>query len=118
MRKLNKKEQELFNKHLDVFVSELEESDISYLEIINKLEALVTINASLNRLNELACEVELTSRQEKRLENLENEAIEIIENLGFKGDTQRDPRGDSILIYLPSGKCNSWDGESYRIGIY
>ena len=107
MRKLNKKEQELFNKYLDVFVSELEESDISYLEIKNKLEALVTINASLNRLNELACEVELSSRQEKRLENL-----------GFKGDTQRDPRGDSILIYLPSGKFNSWDGESYRIGIY
>ena len=118
MKKLNKREKELFNKHLNVFVNELEKSDISYLEIINKLEALVTINASLNKLNELACEVELSSRQEKRIENLENEAIKIIEKLGFKGDTQRDPRGDAILIYLPSGKFNSFDGESYRIGIY
>lgn len=117
MKKLNKREQEIFHKHLEVFLNELEESDLDYLQILNKLEALVTINASLNRLNELACEIELTSRQEKRLENLENQAIDIIDSLGFKGDTQRDPRGDAILIYLPSGKFNSWDGESYRIGL-
>ena len=118
MKKLNKKEVQLFDKHLNVFLEELKESNLDYLEIYNKLESLVTINASLNRLNELACSYELTSRQEKRLENLENEAINIIESLGFKGDTQRDPRGEAILIYLPSGKYNSWDGESYRIGIY
>ena len=118
MKKLNKREQELFNTHLEVFESELEASDISYLEIYNKLEALVTIEHSLSKLNELACNYPLTSRQEKRLENLEKEAIQIIESLGFKGETQNDPRGHAILIYLPSGKFNSWDGESYRIGIY
>ena len=114
MKKLNRREAEIFGKHLNVF---LEESPLDYLQIKQKLEELVTINASLNRLNELACNIELTSRQEARQENLENEAIEIIESLGFRGDTQRDPRGDAILVYLPSGKFNSWDGESYRIGL-
>ena len=117
MKKLNKKEAEEFNRHLSVLCEEIS-SDISYLDTIHKLEALVTINHSLNNLNEAACNYILTSRQEKRLENLENEAIEIIESMGLKGDTQRDPRGHAILIFLPSGKSNSWDGESYRIGIY
>ena len=117
MRRLNKRESEVFNKHLSVFVNELETSDISYLEIKDSLEELISLNSSLNRLNELACNIGLTTSQEKRLERLESEAIEIIEDLGFRGDTQRDPRGDAILVYLPSGKFNSWDGESYRIGL-
>ena len=115
MKKLNKKEEIIFNKHLSILV---EESKLDYLEVKRSLETLVTINHSLNNLNEASCNYCLTDRQEKRLERLEREAIEIIKKLGFKGDTQRDPRGDAILIYLPSKKYNSWDGESYRIGIY
>ena len=118
MKKLNKKEQIIFNKHLDVLLKELQESKLSYLEIKNKLENLVTINHSLNNLNEYECCYPITSRQEKRRETLENRAIDIIKSLGLKGDTQRDPRGDAILIYLPSKNYNSWDGKSYRIGIY
>lgn len=118
MRKLTKKEMERFNKHLNVFLEELQESELDYLQIKQKLETLVTINSSLNRLNEMACNMELSNRQEKRQENLEDQAIAIIESLGFKGDTHRDPRGDAIMVYLPSGKYNSFDGESYRIGIY
>lgn len=115
MKKLNKTEQEKFHNILNVL---LEETPCGYLETLESLEQLVTINHSLNKLNELACGCELTINQEKRLEKLECRALGIIKKLGFKGDTQRDPRGDAILIYLPSKKFNSWDGESYRIGIY
>jgi len=115
MKKLNKKEQERFNRCLDVLV---EESKLSYLDVYECLEKLVVINASLNRLNEIACSYQLTDRQEKRAENLENQAIEIIKHLGFEGATQNDPRGNAVMIYLPSGKFNSWDGETFRINVY
>lgn len=117
MKKLTKKETVEFEKHLSVLCEETG-ADVDYLQVKRTLTALVTIEASLQRLNVFECNYGLSSRQEKRRENLENEAIELIKKLGLKGDTQRDPRGWSILIYLPSKKFNSWDGESYRIGIY
>lgn len=117
MKKLTKKQQEIFNKNVDIFYEENKNS-LSYLKIYDIMEELVTIEHSLQALNINDCNYGLSQRQETRRENLENKAIKLIEELGFKGDTQRDPRGWSILVYLPSKKFNSFDGETYRIGIY
>ncbi len=83
--------------------------------MVKYLDKLYLCEKTLSRLNEIACERDMTQREEKLNERTENKVREIANTMGFKVDFNADPRGCAIMFYLPSGKYNSWDGETWRI---
>jgi hypothetical protein len=65
---------------------------------IRQLDRLRKIAHTIHRLDENACNYELSKRQETRLKNLLIEAEGIASNLGLKIYHQRDPRGKSLYL--------------------
>ena len=46
---------------------------------------------------------------------LRNRVKKITDQLGFQVKFNQDPRGFAIRFILPSGRYNSWDGETWGI---
>ena len=73
---------------------------------------LMSISKRLSRQDVNACNYGLTSRQEKMVKKLEDEAEEIANSLGLKAYHQGDPRGCSL--YLITKKM---DDSNYNNGV-
>ena len=76
------------------------------------IRRLQPIAKSLHRLDELACNQELTSRQENKVQKLVNEANEAAANLRLKVYHQSDPRGCSLYVI-----DYSMDNTNYTNGV-
>ena len=87
------------------------------------LDKLLAISGRLHSLDEAACSYGLTPTQEKRVDRLENQAQEIIEEIkpGSVAYHQGDPRGWSLCLLSPEDiesarqalDGNEWDVSAY-----
>ncbi len=78
------------------------------IEIGNRL---VYIAKASHRLAELACNQEVTSRQQARDVKLDEEVRALAAELGTTVVLQGDPRGAPVKVVCPSGYSNSFGGE-------
>ena len=103
-----------FNYTLSQFKKELgDEINIDDLtEILNKLW---NCEMKLKRLAEDDCNRGLTDKEIKERFKIEEEVKEMINQLGFSGYINNDPRGLAIRIILPSGESNMFDGETWGL---
>ena len=69
------------------------------LGIATKIDEMRKLERQVRRLNELACNVELTERQENRREKLENDYASLAASFGLFAETQRDPRGPALKLH-------------------
>lgn len=79
------------------------------------MAALHRHETTLQRLGAEGTGRELTAKEERKIESTENRVKQLADELGIPVEFNGDPRGPSIKFYLPSGRYNSWDGESWRI---
>ncbi len=91
----------------------------------SRLEALNKIAKTVRKINENACNYELSKAQETRRDNLETRAEEIAKEFNLRIYHQRDPRGASL--YLVDRSCftkhrresdgATWEDCNYTNGI-
>ena len=113
------------HRNKDTFVSMLKSTahhygkEMTYLEAISFAEWLHRCEATLSRIAEYECGDEYDYRhydpvKQERTEKRVEKAI--VERIGCKCYTQRDPRGHCIRLYLVNSEGmpwhNSWDGET------
>jgi hypothetical protein len=91
--------------------------------------ALSAMACHHHRLCEKACNLVLNEKEEELREMIESALANVFHVMTQSGDrgnerlawkdlrtgAQYDPRGRTLLLFLPNGKYNSWDGESWRI---
>ena len=112
MTKIDKENYEYIFKR---FVEE-NTKNLNAIEVLETMKKLHRWEKTLNNKYIDACNRQLTEKEEEKAEILEKRIKEyVLENLGFNVKFNRDPRGCSIKIYLPSGRYNSLDGETWRI---
>ncbi len=81
-----------------------------------RLGELNKIAKTVRKINENACNYEISKGSETRRENLENKAGEIAKEFGLMVHCQRDPRGASL--YLVDKSCfRNGDCANYTNGI-
>ena len=85
-----------------------EKLDSFYLNI-RLYRDLLPISKALHRLGELDCNVGLTSRQEKRIDNLLVKANNFAHACGFKVYHQSDPRGCALYLVPDDNQSHSND---------
>ena len=88
------------------------------LDAARDASELCSLARSLHRLNEAACNYDLTERQKKRMRSLEKSVRSVLERAGltlnhFNGD----PRGYAVYIDLPDGSYNTLGGRQHGYGI-
>jgi hypothetical protein len=70
---------------------------------------LCRLASSLNRLNEIACNLGLTERQERRKKNLQTRIKAVLERAGLVlYHFNNDPRGYAVYLDLPDGSVSDW----------
>lgn len=69
----------------------------------------------LHRFYNIACMRDVTEKEDKAADKCQERVKKICETLGCKVRFNADPRGGAICLILPSGRHNSWDGETWRI---
>lgn len=67
--------------------------------IAQKIDKMRRLERQVHRLNELACNGELTERQETRRAQLENEYTALAFEFGLYAECQRDPRGSALKLH-------------------
>jgi len=73
---------------------------------------------SLHHLAEVACNGELTKRQETRQANLEAKVAKLLAECGAVKVIQNgDPRGYAVKAVFPTGDYNTWGGREDGFGI-
>jgi hypothetical protein len=73
---------------------------------------------SLDRLNEIACNSDLTERQERRKQNLQTRIKTVLERAGLVlNHFNSDPRGYAVYLDLPDGSYNSFGERECGYGI-
>lgn len=84
---------------------------------INRLLALgsKTRRWALRECN-VACRTDAErARRDKQKDELRAEVEFVAGALGLTAEMDTDPRGYTIKLKLPSGRYNSWDGESWGV---
>ena len=71
---------------------------------------LMRLTRRAERYNVLACNGDLTRRQQRAAERVDAQAKGIAEKLGTVLRCDGDPRGFSLKIAFPSGAYNTWGG--------
>lgn len=86
--------------------------------VINMTD-LVRKATSYRKLQELACNQELTPRQQAREKRLEREIAELAAKLNTKVEFNGDPRGHCVYLKKPGSKTfyNTWGGLETGYGI-
>jgi len=113
---MNKTQRQEYTSTLDLFMKETTNKSIKTLEMLQTLDTLHRYEKSLTNLNTKACNGEIEdSAYENKTDKIESKVKVIAESLGFGISFNHDPRGAAICFILPSGKYNSWDGETWRL---
>lgn len=86
-------------------------------ESVHDAAKLCSMARALHRLDEAACNGDLTERQFKRRVNLGVAIRKIAESYGLRADHNADPRGYSVYLHFPDGSYNSWGGKETGWGI-
>lgn len=71
---------------------------------------LITLSRRQNQLNERACNVGLTDREQKRSDAIDAEAAQLLADIGLGCYTNGDPRGCPFGVLSPSKRYNGWGG--------
>ena len=123
---MNKQQKESYNETEARFVEESKHfASLTYQERESLLNKLHRYEKTLHRINENACNgwpngqgyenQEWRKKDEKTEKRIESKVVEIAKALGFGIRFNGDPRGNAICFLLPSGRYNSWDGETWRL---
>lgn len=80
------------------------------------LEWLHRQETTLHRLAEVACNRDMTKREERKEERIEQQVIALLTQYGIDVRFNGDPRGSAIRMILPGKESNNWDHETW--GIY
>lgn len=75
-------------------------------------DMLVKRAERLHKLAEADCNVGLSDAQERTVEKIEGEVVEIAEAVGFKAKTGGDPRGAVVVLFDPQDERagDGWGG--------
>ena len=103
------------HEYAKTYIQFTKEAKNKILVDFNLLDDFHRYEVILHRLAEINCNRDLTEREDIRVLDLEHKVHEIGLLLGFKVKFNNDPRGTYIKFFLPSGKSNNWDNESWRI---
>jgi hypothetical protein len=105
------------SKDRDEFVAILarEFPDRSSAEVIGLAGELMRLGRQYGRLQEAACNGELTADQLKREARVEQYIRGICREWKMGCILSGDPRGATVKLKLPSGKSNSWGGEGWCV---
>lgn len=109
---MNNQETLNYTRTLWTFLNEFrsEKNPIVMAEHILKIKSL---EKTLHRFYEIACERELSLKELQRQEGVEGKIELLAAGIGFSVRFNSDPRGLPVKFTLPSGKHNSWDGETW-----
>jgi 3-methyladenine DNA glycosylase AlkD len=77
--------------------------------------ALSAMACHHHKLCENACNREITEEESAFRTTIESKLSTAFFGSPILTGSQYDPRGRTLLLFLPNGKHNSWDGESWRI---
>lgn len=83
---------------------------------IDFAEGLVRLARSYQRLQETACNRELTRREKTREANLERRIAEECKAIGLGVTFSGDPRGFVVKLQFPDGASNTWGQDGWGIG--
>lgn len=97
----------------DAHIENLAELVSKHIEVHDAVR-LMTIAASLHRLDEAECNYGLTNKQEWREGRLENEATKIAAKYGLKLYRQGDPRGWPLYLYSEQDRL-AYSGGQYEV---
>ena len=78
---------------------------------------LMRLARRAQRYNVLACNAELSERQQRTAERIDDEAQNIAEKLGTTLQASGDPRGFALKIIFPDGAHNTWAGTQGAWGV-
>lgn len=78
--------------------------------LLDTATKLITLSRRQNQLNERACNVGLTDREQKRSDAIDAEATQLLANIGLSCYTNGDPRGYPFGALSPSKRYNGWGG--------
>jgi len=102
-----------FAEALLVFMDEA--PTVDRWHIYDVLINLAKYELQLQDYNERVCNRGLTSAEEANIAITQIAVTKDLKTLGFGVKFNADPRGNAIKLKLPSGKSNSWDGESWVV---
>ena len=113
---MNTKQLESYTSTYNIFRAE-SKKQFGDKELHELLKRLHYLEGRLTRLNERACDdAKMTEEYyNKTSASLERAVKEAAGEMGFDIRFNGDPRGAAICFVLPSGRYNSWDGETWRI---
>ena len=69
------------------------------LRIAIRIDTMRRIEKQVRRINELACNQELTSRQQVRRASLQTEYARLAASFGLFAEMQNDPRGPALKLH-------------------
>lgn len=88
---------------------------------IHDAERIMRASATLTRLAEMQCSVEMSEREAKRVERQEATRAALVDRIcapyGFKAIHGGEPRGYIVKILFPDGKYNTWGGAEEGYGV-
>lgn len=112
---MNKTQKRDYTATFDLFMKE-NKANLTTGQMIDILEKLHFYEARLSNLNTRYANGDIQDVEyTKKSTSIKAKVKIFADQLGFKVDFQNDPRGAAIMFYLPSGRYNSWDGESWRL---
>lgn len=112
---MNKTQKQDYTATFDLFMKE-NKANLTTGQMIDILEKLHFYEARLSNLNTQYANGDIQDEDyTKKSLSIDEKVKEIADRLGFGVGFQNDPRGAAIMFYLPSGRYNSWDGESWRL---
>lgn len=79
-------------------------------QLVAKIDRIRSLERQVRAVNELACNQELTERQETRRDRLENEFTGIAKSLGLVPEHHRDPRGSALKLHDQGANIDSATG--------
>lgn len=101
--------------HLAVMVARLVDAVPSH-SVANILDGMLRNAVSYQRLSELSCNQELTTRQKSRARSLEAAIRAGAASLGLGVTFTGDPRGFVVKLQFPDGASNTCGNDGWGIG--
>jgi hypothetical protein len=90
------------------------DAPFSEQRVLHIADLLMRHGTTYCRMQEDACNVEMSDRQQarhdKREKQIEDRVTQLCKELGAVPDFQGDPRGHTIKLVVPSGKTDDWGG--------
>lgn len=83
----------------------------------SEVERLLKLAKAHGKLQEKACNSELSDREKAREAKIEQEIANLLHPSGIKAKFGGDPRGYTVKLILPNKRYNTWGGEEDGWGV-